>query len=101
MAVANETIIQKMMQELTKAKDVSNNQERLLTHIEHVRLLCDLLLEEKNEGYDNAMTKTNRTKITADEMKAMMGTTKKVVTPPSERTNINHGEANGDSIFDF
>lgn len=103
MAVANETIIQKMMQELNKAKAVSNNKNSMTKHIEHVKLLCELLLEEADGRLEKTTPKISKTKITAEEMKAMMGTTgsRVINTPSSEKTIIDHGEANGDSIFDF
>jgi len=100
MAVSNETIIQKMMQELNKAKVVSHNTENMTKHIEHVKLLCELLLEDKDE-YTNQATSKTRTKITAAEMKAMMGRTDSKKVTPSSAGRIDHGDANGESIFDF
>jgi hypothetical protein len=43
MGISNRTIIQKMMKELELAKV---NQHDMTKHIAHVKLLCELLLEE-------------------------------------------------------
>lgn len=102
MAVTNETIIQKMMQELNKAKAVSHQKEHMTKHIEHVKLLCELLLEEKEDRVNKTMPMTTKTRITAAEMKAMMGSTENERTTSTSNDNsIDHDGANGDSIFDF
>lgn len=94
MAVSNRTIIQKMTSELELAKA---SQHDMTKHIAHVKLLCELLLEE--EGLSAA----SKTDVSAKEMKAMMGVTGH---PSSEekqadRSNMDNDDANGKSIFDF
>ncbi|WP_164667533.1 YwdI family protein [Virgibacillus doumboii] len=93
MAVANETIIQKMMNELTEAKKKANDSKSMEKHIANVQLLCELLLGEISA------TPSTDNEITEEEMKAMIGTndTKRKYT----KTTINDDDANGDSIFDF
>lgn len=97
MAVANETIISKMQQELKSAKDHAKNKNDMLKHVEHVKLLCELLLGEEQ----SASIQTDE--ITPTEKKAMMGMTDtEIVRPkPMKKTVIDHDGANGDSIFDF
>lgn len=101
MAVANETIINKMMQELTEAKTNPHHKETLNKHIEHVKLLCELILDEERP-HSNIKTE-DKTKITAEEMKAMMGQSQaQTLQNPSHReTTLDHDDANGESIFDF
>ncbi|GAA0445880.1 MAG: YwdI family protein [Bacillota bacterium] len=98
MAVANTTIIQKMINELNEAKDQDNNTEELVKHIRHVRLLCDLFLEDSAK--DQVRAKVNG--ISPLEMKAMLGDNDAKLHRPSKPSSGNeHDEANGDSIFDF
>lgn len=101
MAVANETIINKMMQELTQAKANPDHKEKLNKHIEHVKLLCELILDEARP-HANAKTE-DKTNITAEEMKAMMGQsqTQTLQNPSHRETALDHDGANGESIFDF
>lgn len=93
MAVGNNTVIQKMITELNQAKE-QHDQDKMIKHIENVRLLCELLLEE-----DPSPT-GDKEGISAEEMKAMLGKqageNKKV-----KSTSVDHDGANGDSIFDF
>src|SRR5699024_10815574 len=97
MAVAKETIIDKMMDELKVAKEDPYNKEKMMKHVGHVKLLGKLLLEEKKQQ------EIQKNKITADEMKAMMGqnATKAMPITSSPKSLINHDDANGESIFDF
>lgn len=46
MAVANGTIIEKMMIELKKALEKQDHHVDMVKHISNVQLLCDLILEE-------------------------------------------------------
>jgi len=97
MAVANETIINKMMNELKVAKEDPYNKEKMMKHVGHVKLLCELLLQEERPE------EIQKSKITADEMKAMMGqkATKAMPSNSSPKSIIDHDDANGESIFDF
>ncbi|MEC5424419.1 YwdI family protein [Virgibacillus sp. C22-A2] len=94
MAVANSTIIEKMINELKEAKEKSD-QQKVVNHIANVRLLCDLFLEE-----DSAVKKEPELNITKEEMKAMIGE-QKSVTKTHSGSSIMQDDANGDSIFDF
>ncbi|SET75594.1 hypothetical protein SAMN05216389_12515 [Oceanobacillus limi] len=103
MAVADETIIEKMIQELQKANKQSN-QSKKRKHIENVRLLCDLFLPEKELEEDFSSNDLNE-EITPEEMKAMLGetnsTTSKSNTSYRKTTALDEDDANGKSLFDF
>lgn len=108
MAVSNETIINKMMQELNLAKSKHQNKEQLAKHVEHVKLLCELILEDDTSATMPTVPQskpavTSKTDITAEEMMAMMGNMKPKpgASTQTSEPGPNHGEANGDSIFDF
>ncbi|RLL42843.1 hypothetical protein D8M04_14945 [Oceanobacillus piezotolerans] len=98
MAVSNNTIINKMIAELQKARELEHQEEKVIKHIENVRLLCDLFLEE------DTVTRESSTEITQTELKAMLGekgtsqtqsnTFKRSYDPQAD-------DANGSSIFDF
>lgn len=99
MAVANETIIQKMMDELRQAKEKQAESENMTKHIEHVRLLCDLLLRETEEEISAHVSSQE---ITQEEMKAMLGKQTEQAKPATpKKTVIDHDGANGESLFDF
>ncbi|MUK89600.1 hypothetical protein GMD78_14625 [Ornithinibacillus sp. L9] len=95
MAIADETIIQKMIDELQKAKQEKSH-TKMLNHIEHVRLLSDLFVTTDYEP----TKKVQKEEISEAEMKAMLGESKK---QPSYRktTDLDEDDANGNSIFDF
>lgn len=96
MAVATDTIINKMKRELAEAKQKSADQTAMKKHITNIQLLCELLMEEQpDSGLDAGHD------ITSEEMKAMMGEKPSLQSTKTERTTIDHDEANGDSIFDF
>lgn len=93
MAVEDEKIIQKMIHELQQALEVNSKPNTLVQHVSNVKVLCELIIE-------NGMVDKGNTKISADEMKAMIGEsqTKGETTRSSE---LNHEDANGKSLFDF
>ncbi|WP_339226467.1 YwdI family protein [Oceanobacillus sp. FSL K6-2867] len=100
MAVANETIIKKMQNELYLAKDNEHAQDQMMRHIANVRLLCDLFLEG-----NQPVVEQEKIDFSEAEMKVMFGEQKiandslKVKKPLG--TKLNDDDANGDSIFDF
>lgn len=99
MAVANRTIIKKMIDELEKAKAYKGNQKKMKQHIAHVRLLCDLILED--EG--NNESSVDSTSISKQEAKAMLGDQYHVQNKEKKhkKSAINYEDENVDSIFDF
>ncbi|WP_163969456.1 YwdI family protein [Oceanobacillus halotolerans] len=96
MVVANKTIIKKMMSELQEALANESNPSKVSDHISNVRLLCDVMLEDKSDEQGN----TSET-ITDSEMKAMIGDTKPQPTSFRHSVIDDDEDANGDSIFDF
>src|SRR5699024_6330936 len=98
MAVSNGAIREKMTEELHQTKQQSTHQEAMKKHLSHVRLLCDLILQEEDTPA------TIKSEISEAEMKAMLGTAQpnqiKEQQQLSKQT-VNHEGANGNSIFDF
>lgn len=88
MAVENNTIIQKMMNELQQANESLNNQQVLIRHIENVRLLCDLMVEK---DIPEESQNENIKKMIED----------KKMNQPKNPATIDHDQANGKSLFDF
>lgn len=102
MAVTNTTIINKMLEELHVANNNVDNELVLRQHVRHIRLLCDLLLDEQEKSMTQAQ---DSTQFSAAEIKMMLGekgaakmNQQKEVNPQAK---IDHEEANGDSLFDF
>lgn len=94
------TIINKMIKELHIAKEKTNDREELLTHIGHVKLLCELFLED-DAAATPVVAKETSSEITEQEIKAMLGEKQQQPSAKTEQTSIEYDEANGDSIFDF
>ena len=101
MAVANETIIKKMIQELVRAQEAQRNHEKMKKHIENVSLLSDLLLEGEREGQQVSSQSVKPADISEAELRTMMGSQEKPKIHKEKQTFIDHDDANGDSIFDF
>lgn len=99
MAIPNEKILNKMMNELQEAKLNQANQRRMVKHIENVRLLSELLIEGDSDG--SALKPTSPTEITDDEMKAMLGGTSTKKTKDPDESKADHDQVNGKSILDF
>lgn len=89
MTVANETILKRMMQELERAKALSNNEASMKKHIENVLLLGELIVGE-------AAPVANRNVQQDLEMRAMTGAADK---PFKEQLTTANNPS--DSIFDF
>ena len=88
----NTKVIDKMIKELQLAKENEQSQHVLLKHIGNVQLLCELFLEEKP-----AESPT----FSGQELKAMLGDKYSQQVEEKKHAPIKHGDANGDSIFDF
>lgn len=92
-----------MMEELHKAKSQQNHNKTVRKHIAHVHLLCELILENDSDAPESVQ----QSKISSQEMKAMMGGQPSLEHQKSKQkdhsiqSNISHHQANGDSIFDF
>ncbi|GAB3048163.1 YwdI family protein [Virgibacillus ainsalahensis] len=103
MAVTNETIINKMIKELNDAKKVQYNQDKMVKHIANIRLLCDLFLEEEPAaGQVDSVESNHTSEFSPEEVKAMLGKEVSETKPSrTQKSTIDHDDANGDSIFDF
>ena len=94
MAISNAQMIKRMEQELYLAK-VAADEQTMHRHLGHVRLLCDILLDENPTLQTENQTATKiepNAHISETEMKAMMGSTTK---------QIRANDKPQDSIFDF
>lgn len=101
MAVGNEKILEKMMMEVQQAKLLQNDHHAMLAHIQHIRLLCDLFLDDE-ETPEKPKRKPND--IEEVEMKAMLGEKAYEIEKKKQQNKnaeIDHDGANGSSIFDF
>lgn len=111
--IKNETVIDRMMNELVKAKEQKNNTKQMNRHIENIQLLCDIILAD-NQSLESTTKPEAKTPTSADiseqEMKAMItGQQKqsnKVQTEQIKQlrkgANIyDDDDSNGDSLFDF
>ncbi|WP_404455839.1 YwdI family protein [Oceanobacillus kapialis] len=105
MAVTNETILQKMMKELEQAKANKYEDNVVQKHVQNVRLLCDLFLDDAEEPLVESSPKVAQVEdFSVAEMKAMMGQdpqeTRENKTRKQQNT-LEEEDGNGDSIFDF
>lgn len=94
MSISSSQILTKIKLETQKASEATNS-NTMKTHIGHVHLLCELLLESTNPEIEHVTsTKNDITKveqlITANEQKVMMG---------SQENSSSKEEI--ESIFDF
>jgi hypothetical protein len=98
----NQTILNRMMKELTLAKEKEADQEAFLQHISHIRLLCDLFLDSEDSPSQNTGKREEPT-FSQQELEAMLGNKK--VSHMDEQAKpqgtYDHDGANGKSIFDF
>lgn len=103
MAVENDTILNKMEHELEKAKKSQHDPVAFKQHMAHIKLLCDLFIEEEDSTAEK-VTKNNE-EFSAAELKAMIGDQEVIQKMQKQQwkktETIDHEEANGDSIFDF
>lgn len=99
MAIPNETIIKKMMDELVEAQSNQNDKRQMVKHIENVRLLSELLIEGDHAGSESKSASIKD--ISDKEMKAMLGNSKLKESSSKRDSVVDHDKANGKSIFDF
>ncbi|HLR81311.1 MAG TPA: DUF5327 family protein [Bacillota bacterium] len=97
MGVSYDTIFQKMFQELKQAQQTIHQQDKMKMHIRHLQLLGDLLVTDE-------LSERDPVHRSPDERRVMMG--HEEVNQSSEHgsdqhTGVDHGDANGESIFDF
>ncbi|HEX6594009.1 MAG TPA: DUF5327 family protein [Bacillota bacterium] len=89
MGVSYDTILQKMFHELQQAKRSVHQREKMSMHIRHLQLLGDLLVTNDSSA---------EVKISEDERRVSEQTSTSF---SNNDVQIDHDEANGESIFDF
>ncbi|MGG1165701.1 MULTISPECIES: YwdI family protein [Bacillus cereus group] len=95
MQVSSDKILNKMANEIAKAKSSEGQQSK--EHLLVVRALCDLLLDEQVEPFTYREPQVQTQVIGSQPM-----TTVQPVMPVSgEKVYIKEKDANGKSLFDF
>lgn len=87
MPVSDQKVIRKMMEELKQASERMDQPVKMREHIRIIRVLADIILEEKEEP---STSEEDVVKIIKD------APSKQEISAP-----IDHDGANGESIFDF
>ncbi|WP_153463586.1 MULTISPECIES: YwdI family protein [Sediminibacillus] len=95
MAISNQSVLTKMMSELQEALANNDQTAAVREHVRAVRMLCDLMLEEGNAeaGPEQELAKMMGGMHT--------GKTGSSGIQSAGKQTADHGEANGNSIFDF
>lgn len=106
MAISNETVLKKMMNEIQEAMLKNGETASVREHVRAVRLLCDLMLDERpaqSTGSSAYPDPADVEEPTTAEIRKMMGDDSASKQQSDQKKNpaIDHDEANGDSIFDF
>ncbi|GAA5415894.1 hypothetical protein Pryu01_00926 [Paraliobacillus ryukyuensis] len=103
--ISNEQVLQKILQEAQAAIGKSHETSEVKSHANAIRLLCDLLLDTKDENIKATNTNFSVPKQGSPnelELRKMMGdlpNTSNNTTLPAKK--LDDDDANGDSIFDF
>ncbi|WP_430790099.1 DUF5327 family protein [Virgibacillus flavescens] len=101
MAIPNEVIIKKMINELKEAQLHQANKHQMIKHIEHVRLLSDLLIEGDQGKVEQFSNNPEAPNISDEEIKAMLGGSNNKKINDSDDPDENDDAGTGKSIFDF
>ncbi|CQR46119.1 hypothetical protein BN1058_00368 [Paraliobacillus sp. PM-2] len=98
--IRNEQVLQKMLQEVKEALEISNQSLEVKAHAKSIRLLCDLLIDTEEElSNPNAASSSKHPTSNELELQKMMGDMQsQTINQPKK---LEEKEANGDSIFDF
>jgi hypothetical protein len=97
MNIPHHSVIRRMEQELAKAKSAEKSQQ-IREHINSIKVLCEVLLEENNQGLSfNAPAQPQQTIPYAPQQEPVQ---KPVSIQKEEPLETDDG-ANGDSLFDF
>ncbi|MEI3600672.1 YwdI family protein [Oceanobacillus sp. SE10311] len=102
MSMENRTVLTKMMKELNTAIAKEQDGQDFLQHINNIKLLSELFLEEAGEPVREVQASQSQNTFSEQEIKAMLGEKKStVIENQNAPATIDHDGANGDSIFDF
>ena len=107
MSVSYATILEKMVAELKQAQINQADQEAVQQHVAQVKLLCDLILNEKASA-ERPSEKPSESRVTEKEMQVMVGKQKEEIVKDPFAKEAGKGQRisasedlEGDSIFDF
>ncbi|MFZ3578544.1 YwdI family protein [Virgibacillus sp. DJP39] len=100
MAISNETILKKMMDELQQAQTKAANHDQMAKHIGNVRLLSDLIMDADHAD-ESVKKTTDLNDFSLDEMEVMLGKANTNKVTDSKHNEDDQDDANGKSIFDF
>ncbi|SDK16350.1 YwdI family protein [Sediminibacillus albus] len=95
MAITNQAVLRKMGNELQEALAKQDQTEAVREHVRAVRLLCDLILDD-----GQGVTEEQELAKMMGGVEGQLPSSKPTPGRP-QKNNINHEEANGNSIFDF
>ncbi|MFG6114005.1 YwdI family protein [Halobacillus sp. MO56] len=106
MAISNQAVLKKMMNEIQEAMQKNSETSSVREHVRAIRLLCDLMLDERPEQSTGSSAYPDPAEVdepTTAEIRKMMGDlpSSRQQTDQQKKQTIDHEEANGDSIFDF
>ncbi|GGD01029.1 YwdI family protein [Pontibacillus salipaludis] len=93
MSVSYDQILQKMMKEVQEASLGQRNPEKVKEHVRAVKLLSDLILDEQGSA--------SYTQATPQPYVQPQRTVESPKAAPKPEPEIDHEEANGNSLFDF
>lgn len=103
LGVSYETILHRIKAEINEAEKKVHNESLFVKHIENIQLLCDLVVaSEQPKPTNQIMEKATHPSnslgdISAAELNIMMGGKR----PKKTAVDMEDGEGNGSSIFDF
>lgn len=98
--ISNEQVLQKILQETKTALENSDKATEVKAHARSIRLLCDLLLDTKEETVSATSNAAQHPKAVEElELRKMMGDLQSPSTNQSKR--LDEEEGNGDSLLDF
>ncbi|MCD5324007.1 MULTISPECIES: YwdI family protein [Pontibacillus] len=94
MSVSYDQILQKMMKEVQEASLGQSNPEKVKEHVRAVKLLSDLILDEQGSA-------SSYSQPTPQPYIQPQKTVESPKPAPKPQPEIDHEEANGNSLFDF
>ncbi|WP_182200789.1 YwdI family protein [Paraliobacillus salinarum] len=98
--ISNEQVLQKILQEAKAALESSDQATEVKAHARSIRLLCDLLLDTKEETVSTTPNASQYPKAVEElELRKMMGDLQSPSATQSKR--LDEEEGNGDSLLDF
>lgn len=101
MNITMQRLLQKMEREIQSAK-TANSETKIRERIHAIKTLCELVLEEPEVPQHQAQAAPKpQTQIQLSSTPQLIHTSTPISIAKNEPLNIDDGEANGDSLFDF